>query len=203
MKTLTVTARIKGPLISGGGYMTFDGLLAAAVFAQTQDLEQAHERLPLARTGGMYHASAALLEPLQVGRRAIVQGMRPGPELFPWLKKNAAGNVHRAFSNMPDNILSSYRAFDADQVSWSCEGDPDAIWPLLEALPMIGKKRSTEVLQWSITDGDLDGVVGYADEPLRPVPAWLWKGEHKHVLADVCWRPAYWDPRHKAPCYVC
>lgn len=203
MIPLTITAQVKGPLVSGGGYMTFDALLAAAVFAQTQDLEAAHEQLPLARTSGMYHASAALMEPLQVGRRAIVQGMRPGLELLPWLKKNSAGAVHRAFSNMPDNILNSYRSFDVETVTWSCQGDPDRIRPLLDALPMIGKKRSTEVTHWSIEEGELDGVVGYADEPLRPVPTWLWKGARSHVVADVCWRPAYWDPRYKAPCYVC
>ena len=202
MTPLTITAQVKGPLVTGGGYMTFDALLAAAIYARTQDIERAHEHLPLARTGRMYHASAAVTEPISVGRKAIVQGMRPDLDLLPWLKKNSAGNVHRAFSSMPDNILNSYRSLDVDTVTWYCEGDPDRIRPLLDALPMIGKKRSTEVMHWGIEHGELDGVTGYADEPLRPVPVWLWKGERTHVIADVNWRPAYWDPRQKAPCYV-
>lgn len=202
MIPLTITAQVKGPIVTGGGYMTFDALLAAAVFAQTQDIEQAHEHLPLARTEGMYHASAAIMEPLATRRVAIVQGMRPGLELLPWLKKNAAGKIHRDFSNMPDNILNTYRGNDVGTVTWYCQGDPDRIRPLLEALPMIGKKRSTEVTHWSIEEGELDGITGYADEPLRPVPVWLWKGKRDHVIADVCWRPAYWNPAQKAPCYV-
>jgi hypothetical protein len=202
MPPLTITAHIKGPLLSGGGYMTFDALLAAAVYAKTQDLEQAHDHLPLARTGGMYHASAAVLEPLTAGRKAIVQGLRPGLELLPWLKKNAAGKVHTRFSNMPDNILNSYRSVDVATITWYCEGDSDAIRALLDALPMIGKKRSTEVSHWTVEPGELDGITGYADEPLRPVPNWLWKGDRTHIVADVNWRPAYWNPRQKAPCYV-
>lgn len=150
----------------------------------------------------MYHASAAVTEPMSRSRRAIVQGMRPDVELLPWLKKNASGKVHTRFSNMPDNILNTYRSMDVDAVTWYCEGDPDLIRPLLNALPMIGKKRSTEVTHWSVEGGELDGVTGYADEPLRPVPVWLWTGARTHTIADVCWRPAYWDPRHKAPCYV-
>lgn len=202
MNALTITARISGPLVTGGGQMTFDALLAAAVFAVTNDIEQAHEQLPLARTQGMYHASGAIIEPFATSRQAIVQGFRPGPELLPWLKKNAAGNVHTRFSNMPDNILNSYRTIDADTVTWYCEGDPDRIRPLLDALPMIGKKRSTVVTHWEITDGELDGVMGYADEPLRPVPIGLWRGDRSHIVADVCWRPAYWNPLNKAACYV-
>lgn len=202
MIPLTITAQVKGPLVTGGGYMTFDAILAAAVYAHTQDIEQAHEHLPLARTQGLYHASAAILEPLSTSHKAIVQGFRPDLELLPWLKKNAAGNVHTKFSNMPDNILNCYRSMDVDTVTWCCEGDPDRIRPLLDALPMIGKKRSTEVTHWSIEEGELDGVTGYADEPMRPVPVWLWKGGRTHIIADLCWRPAYWDPRHKAPCYV-
>jgi hypothetical protein len=69
-------------------------------------------------------------------------------------------------------------------------------------LPLIGKKRITAVTQWKIDEGELDGVTGYADEPLRPVPVALWKGARTHVIADVCWRPAYWNPRNKGPCYV-
>lgn len=202
MTPLTITAHVKGPILTGGGYMTFDALLAAAVYAQTQDIDQAHEQLPLARTDGMYHASAAIMEPITAGRRAIVQSLRQDPDLLPWLKRNAAGNVHTQFSNMPDNILNSYRSMDVESVTWYCEGDPDLIRLLLDAVPMIGKKRATEVTHWSLAEGELDGVMGYAEEPLRPIPVWLWKGERTHVVADVCWRPAYWNPRHKAPCYV-
>lgn len=202
MDRLIVTAEVRGPLVTGGGFMTFDALLAAAVFTLTSDVSAAHDSLPLARSDGMYHASAAVFEPRDTNKRAIVQGMRPDLGLLPWLKKNASGQVHTRFSNMPDNILNTYRSMDIDRVTWYCEGDAERIDDLLKVLPMIGKKRSTEVVRWQIDDGELDGISGYAGEPLRPVPVWLWSGARHHVMADVCWRPAYWDPRGKAACYV-
>ena len=39
MEKLTVTAHMKTPFITGGGYMTFDALLAGILFDQLQDAE--------------------------------------------------------------------------------------------------------------------------------------------------------------------
>ena len=200
MDKLQVTAYVEGPIIRSGGYWTLDALLAAAVFDSTGDLDRAHNALPLANTGGMYHASAAFIEPRAQRRHAISQVLRPGMELAPWLKRNKHGRIHRKFDGY--NILNSYQAMDAESVTWYCEGSADAIRALLERLPMIGKKRSADVTRWEVVDGGLDGVTGYEGEPIRPVPVALWKGAPGPVIADVNWRPAYWDPRGKAPCFV-
>jgi hypothetical protein len=204
MDKLRVTATLSGQLITGGGYLTLDALLASATYSLTQDVDLAHNHLPLHCVEGLYYASAAIYEVLAVGKHSIVQGFRPDDIWLDHtlLKKNKAGNVHTKFRNMPDNILNSYKAITANTVTWYCEGDADKIWLLLTHLPMIGKKRICTVAEWVVEEGELDGVHGYADEPLRPVPIDMWAGDKSGPIVDAAWRPAYWDATGRTACYV-
>jgi hypothetical protein len=204
MDKLRITATLSGPFMTGGGHLTFDALLASAVYSLTQDIEQAHNHLPLNQVGGLYYASAAIYEPLELGKIAIVQSMRPDDLWLDhqWLKKNNKGAVHTMFKNLSDNILNTYKTITAPTMTWYCEGDADRIRSLLEHLPMIGKKRSCSVTQWDVEKGELDGIHGYADEPLRPVPVDMWDGDKSGPIIDAAWHPAYWDATGRTTCYV-
>jgi hypothetical protein len=204
MEKLRVTATLSGPLITGGGYLTFDALLASATYSLTQDVDQAHNHLPVRRESGLYYASAAIYEALSIGKHSIVQGFRPDDVWLDHnlLKKNKAGSVHTKFSNLSDNILNTYKAINTDSVTWYCEGDAEKIQKLLAHLPMIGKKRVCTVMDWTVEEGDLDGLHGYADEPLRPVPVEMWTGDKSGPIVDAAWRPAYWDAAGRRACYV-
>lgn len=190
--------------MTGGGYLTFDALLASAVYSLTQSIDQAHNHLPLYQVDGLYHASAAVYEPLATGKVAIVQSMRPDDVWLDhrWLKKNKQGAVHTRFSNLSDNILNTYKSLTVPTMTWYCEGDADRIQSLLTHLPMIGKKRASLVTRWDVEEGELDGVHGYADEPLRPVPVALWDGDKSGPVVDAAWRPAYWDAAGRTACFV-
>ena len=207
MDMLRITAHLAGPLVMNGR-TTFDALLAAAVFDQTGSLESAHADLPLKQIDGLWHASSAIIEPHAVNRSVIVQGMRPDDQ---WLdhnliKKNKHGRVHTTFESIAStgiaNLFNPTVTYHADAVDWYATGDADRIRALLERLPMIGKKRATRVVRWDVEEGELDGVLGYADEPLRPVPVELWCGDKSGPIVDVAWRPAYWDINNRVPCYV-
>jgi hypothetical protein len=204
MDKLQITAKLSGPFITGGGYLTFDALLASAVYSLTEDVDQAHNHLPLKQVDGLYYASAAIYEPLALGKIAIVQSMRPDDLWLDhqWLKKNKQGAVHTRFSNLSDNILNIYQSIATTTMTWYCEGDADRIRTLLTHLPMIGKKRACVVTQWEVEAGELDGVHGYADEPMRPVPVVLWNGDKSSPVVDAAWRPAYWDAAGRTACYV-
>lgn len=204
MDKLQITATLSGPFITGGGYLTFDALLASAVYSLTEDLDQAHNHLPLKQVNGLYFASAAIYEPIALGKMAMVQSMRPDDLWLDhqWLKKNKQGAVHTKFSNLSDNILNTYQTIAATTMTWYCEGDADRIRALLAHLPMIGKKRSCVVTQWTVDAGELDGVHGYLDEPMRPVPASLWDGDKSGPMVDAAWRPAYWNAAGRTACYV-
>jgi hypothetical protein len=207
MDMLRITAHLAGPLVMNGR-TTFDALLAAVVFDQTGSLESAHADLPLKQTSGLWHASSAIIEPHAVNRSVIVQGMRPDDQ---WLdhnliKKNKQGRVYSTFESFVStgvsNLFNPTITYHADTVDWYATGDADRVRTLLERLPMIGKKRATRVVRWDVEEGELDGVIGYADEPLRPVPVDRWSGDKSGPIVDAAWRPAYWDINNRIPCYV-
>ena len=47
MDRIKVTAHLLAPVVTGGGYMTFDGLLAALLFDRLQDVDTAHAAVPI------------------------------------------------------------------------------------------------------------------------------------------------------------
>jgi hypothetical protein len=69
----------------------------------------------------------------------------------------------------------------------------------------IGKRRGSgfgEVSNWSVLPGDLDGIIGPFDDPLRPVPIDMFDGNKDSLKVDAAWRPAYWLPENRAICYA-
>lgn len=204
MQPLIVTALLEGPVIRGRGQLTLDALLSSAIFDRTADISAAHDTVPVYRTEGLYWASRAIYEPFHSQGHAIVQSFRPDDVwLDPqWLKKNKHGLIHTKFSNLPDPVLNSYRAESIPSMTWYCTGDEERIRDLLDDITHIGKKRSALVKCWTVESGDLDGLHGYLDEPLRPVPVALWDGDRSGVIVDAAWAPAYWDVIRRTACYI-
>ena len=93
----------------------------------------------------------------------------------------------------------------APTIDWYAEGDTDAVQALLKDTHFIGKRRASgfgEVDRWSLEPDELDGITGHLDEPLRPVPIEMFHGDQSAIKADAAWRPAYWNPAHRAICFV-
>jgi hypothetical protein len=128
MERLAITARLKVPIILGGGYLTLDALLASLNFEQSGDIEIAHNTIPLASTDGLFHASAALLEPFGSTNISFVANLRATHALDPeLLLKNKYGKVHRkiGLTRRQDfgAVMNSYKSFDAPEITWYAEGD--------------------------------------------------------------------------------
>ena len=98
MSRFRVTAHIKASI--SGGYATLDALLAALLFDRLDDVEAAHAAVPLANTNGLFHASAAIYEHIDIGRTTFVASLRAQHDLDPDLiRKNKAGTgPHRSIS---------------------------------------------------------------------------------------------------------
>ena len=81
MKRFVVTAGLRTPLVRSAGYLTLDALLAAILFDKLQDVEAAHSAVPLRCSDGLFHASAAVLEPVDKSRIvAATHGTGFGPK---------------------------------------------------------------------------------------------------------------------------
>lgn len=206
MDRIKVTAHLSAPIMTGGGYMTLDGLLAALLFDELQDVEAAHSAIPIKCTDGLFHASAAFMEPIERNRVAFIASLRPTHDIDPDLiLKNKRGQLHRKFDTSLTNVMNDYRMVTALTVTWYAEGKAEQIQKLLEPVQFIGKRRASgfgRVTQWQFEADELDGVVGPFGDPLRPVPKDLFKGETQLPLVDAAWKPAYWLVEHRAACYA-
>lgn len=204
-----VTARLAAPIVFAGGYLTLDALLAAVLFERSGDVDAAHEAVPLARSGGLFHASAAILEPWDSRPVSFVANLRADHSLDPDLLKRERGKVHRKIGRSRRQdfgaVMNRYAAVAAPEAVWYAEGDAEAAERLLEGVGFIGKRRASgfgEVSGWSFAESDSDGIAGPFGEPLRPVPEEMFAGDTSALKVEAAWRPAYWSPENRAICYA-
>ena len=210
MQKLKITANLLTPIIFGGGYMTFDALLASILFDQLGDVEQAHSSVPIRATDGLFHASAAILEPIDQSRTSFVANLRADHSIDPDLIfKNKKGAIYKAMGRTRRRdfgaVMNSYDMITTPTITWYVDGDPDLISSLIHDTTFIGKRRASgfgEVLSWDIEEGELDGLQGFSGEPLRPIPAERFDGDTSCLRVDAAWRPAYWHPMNRAICYA-
>ncbi|MDA7755428.1 hypothetical protein N8933_10505 [Pseudomonadales bacterium] len=210
MERLTITAHMKTPFITGGGYMTFDALLAGILFDQLQDVEAAHSSVPIKCTDGLFHASAAMYEPYDQSKVTFVANLRAKHNLDSNLiMKNKNGSTHSRINESKRQkyglVLNSYDCVNTERIEWYVEGDSEQIKRLVEPISFIGKRRASgygEIDSWSFDESELNGLLGYLDEPLRPIPEEMYLGDTKAVRAEAGWKPAYWHPKNRAICFI-
>jgi hypothetical protein len=203
-----VRAELASPIIVLG-WLTLDGLLAAQLFQQTQSIERAHAEIPLARTGDLWHASAAFFEDATPTGAAFTASLRAQNDLRP----EDIGLMRGGKLPKPGlkrrrewgNVMNSYPALNASAVWWFGEGDANAVEQLLHEIGDIGKARARgfgHVVQVDIADAMPTGVKGTDGQPLRPVPLDLWTGAADAVRSEEAWRPAYWKRENRTVCVV-
>ncbi len=210
MDKFKVKMTMGSPIVTNGGYMTLDALLAALIFDHTGDLEKAHSAIPLECIDGLWHASGAIAEKLDTGRISFVASLRASHDLdLDHVVKNKYGNTHSAMGLTRRRdfgaVMNSYGVFLAPTITWYAQGDADATERLLRDVAFIGKRRASgygQVTGLHLEPDHLDGVTGMFGEPLRPVPVDLFKGDQTALRADAAWRPAYWHPANRSICFV-
>ena len=209
MERFTLKAELVTPAIINS--LTLDGLLGAVLFDELQDVDQAHAAIPLRCRDGLYHASAAIpVGTMELGKHSLIAGLRATHDQDPELiKQGKGGQPHRhiGLTRRSDfgNVMNGYQTMVAEAIQWHAEGDPEQVLELLRNVEFIGKKRTAgfgQVREWQLIESDLDGITDAAGQPLRPVPLSMWQGNGNAIRADAAWRPAYWQPRHRAVCVV-
>lgn len=210
MDNLEITARLKTPFITGGGYMTLDALLAGILFDQLGDIADAHAAVPIRNNEGLFHASAAIYESFEQGRTAFIANLRADHALDPDLiLKKKDGAIHHTIGRTRQRdfgaVMNSYDSISTESITWFVEGDAEKIERLLQPISFIGKRRASgfgEIADWQFQQGEMNGLVGMLGEPLRPIPVEMFKGDENSLKVDAGWRPAYWHPNNRAICYA-
>lgn len=210
MERFKLQARLKTPIVLRG-YTTLDALLMSV-------LSKGDVSNLLKCVDGLYFASAALPEELGLQQKAsFVASMRPDhtPEWSNLIRPNARtkngwaeGNdlkIGLSRQREGGNILNTYIAKYAPVVEWHAVGDGEAVLSLLKETQFLGKRRTCgygEVAKWSLHQGELDGIVGYAHEPMRPIPVERWEHGGDWVPQEAAWKAPYWELANRTKCYV-
>ena len=213
MKSFTIRAQLSSPIILRG-QSTLDALLMAVLGkGDVSNLLKCVDEL--------YYASAAMSGELGLFQKAsFVASMRPErtPEWRDVIKPNTQTEglpvgeermndlkIGVARQRTAGNILNSYSAIYSPVVDWHAVGDAEGVLQCLTDVPFIGKKRTSgfgEVKSWEIFESDLDGIAGYANEPLRPIPVERWEYGGDWVPVEAAWKAPYWEVRNRTKCFV-
>lgn len=214
MERFTLRARLRSPIIRRG-FVTLDALLMS-------QLERGDVSDLLHCEDDLYFASAGFASSVGLKQRAsFVASLRP-EHTTEWLdvirpNTTTTGLPSVAGSKLNDvkvglarqreggNILNGYEATVAPLIEWYGIGDPQAILDVVANIPFIGKKRTSgygEVIEWSVEQGELDGIYGHFGEPLRPIPTERWVHGGDWIPVEAAWKAPYWDVRNRTKCYV-
>jgi hypothetical protein len=218
MKNFSIRAKLRVPIILNG-YTTLDALLMSV-------LGEGDVSGLIKCTDDLYFASAALPEDIGISQKAsFVASMRPEhtPEWRNIIKANTkteglpshlsldgpnkTNDLKIGLSRQRDagNILSSYSAIYTPTVEWHAIGDGEAVFEVLKEIQFLGKKRTAgygEVDEWNLLESELDGIVGYANEPLRPIPVERWQHGGNWIPVEAAWKAPYWEVRNRTKCFV-
>ena len=220
MQPFTLRANLLTPVVIQG-HLTLDAMLMAVL--ETGDVSNL-----IKLEDELYYASAAfLVDPGPYKQRAsFVASLRPEhtPEWREIIRPNTKNpdappiqNQAESKSSSNDlriglarqreagNIISSYQATAASAVEWYATGDATAVLEVMKDISFIGKRRSSgygQVAGWEVESGELDGVCGYLNEPLRPVPVDRWSYGGDWVPLEAAWKAPYWDVRNRTKCFA-
>lgn len=203
MDRFVLRACLRTPLIRRGAF-TLDALLMAVL--ETGDVSHL-----LRCDGELYFASSGFaVGAVATQKAAFVASMRPehSPHWLDVLKPNTLdGDLRIGLARQREagNILNDYAATVAEAIEWYATGNADAVLEALRPVRFIGKRRAAgygEVERWDVEPGELDGLVGFAGEPLRPVPTERWTEGGDWIPVEAAWKAPYWDVRNRTRCYM-
>lgn len=218
MVSFTVRAHLNSPVIRRG-FVTLDALLMAVLGrGDVSDLLLCEDDLYFASAGTVAAGAAQQTA-------SFVASMRPEhtPQWLDVVASNTANasigfaegakgrgrlnDLRIGLSRQREggNVINAYRAQASTEIEWYATGNPEEVLAVLKDVPFIGKRRTAgygEVIRWEVEPGDLDGVSGYLDEPLRPIPVDRWKLGGDWIPVEAAWKAPYWDVRNRTKCFV-
>jgi len=136
MDKFTIRATVVTPAIIGT--LTLDGLLGAILFEELQDIDKAHEAIPIQCRDGLYRAGVAqFVGPVESGKHGFIAGLRATHDLdLDLIKQGKDGGPHRhiCMTRQSDfgNVINGYMPIVAKGIEWHAEGDAEEVLELLQ-----------------------------------------------------------------------
>jgi len=190
-----ITANLATPLIlSDDTYLTLDALLSGVIFEKTDSFDRALNEIPLDRSNGVWHGSAAFLDSCAIRTSApFGAGLRTRDVDSGALERLALARIRagkrrgeiakidtqRSFYQ---STLVHYSAYSTPRVYWFGSGDMEKVKLLISSVPAIGKKRrqgygQVEHIEIEPLENDvsLSRFVRGERQPMRPIGLKEWQ----------------------------
>lgn len=203
MQTFVIRAHLRTPIIRRG-HGTLDALLMSSLC--TGDVSHL-----LRCDDSLYFASSGFaVNSVATQKASFVASMRPEHSSY-WLDviktntKDGDLKIGLARQREGGNIINAYTATVASAIEWYATGHMQQVLDAVQVIHFIGKRRTSgygEVIRWEAETSELDGLVGYGAEPLRPVPTERWTESGDWIPVEAAWKAPYWEVRNRTRCYV-
>lgn len=202
-----VSIRTIAPAIISSGRLTLDGLLSAAVYAETGlQGAQTYDRIPLARTGELFHGSSIFVKGVyketsvsRVGSVTKYCDFRK-EEAFPQQGKKVTNEKMGLFLSP---VMSYYQGCQADEFLFFGLGNPDEVQRLFDLyIPHIGRGHNRgfgAIDTVDVSQIDEDRSIMLEDgSPARPIPLQVWTEVfdgcvETAMIMPHSWRAPYWE----------
>ncbi len=211
MENFIVEARLSTPLIrEDDSWLTLDSLLAAAIYRSTDSVEQAHNNIPLEKTGELWHGSIAFPVDPRFSDEAFISSLSPH---YGDYDLDTRKQVLRS-GGLDGQRVDRRPLVECKEVVWFGRGNPIECRHLLNQLDGIGKKSSYGfgmIESITITPIDIDRSFILPDgSPARPIPVHYWDCNESNtqmsasdLVTDVTgYKPAYWDTAQHVMCVL-
>lgn len=220
MDNFAVVAHLGSPVILTNGRLTLDSILAAQIYRETEDFDYANTHIPLLRTDGVWHGSAALfsmgdLHFAPFGRSMKIDDMENG--CWKPLRGNYPSFIDQArnkpgVANQWRSMFNTYVATASDKVIWFGCGDIVSVRRLMTSLIEgggVGKKTSHgygRINEVNVVPMQGDYSLALPDgRPARPVPVDVWLsmgGAATPSVARETFVSPYFDNNQAVSCVV-
>lgn len=209
MENFALRVDLETPVIVREGWLTLDAILAALLFRETNDLETAHQDIPLDRRAGVWCGSAAFFVGGEIAettcrfaRSLKLDDLEFGEYLPPrprsghpnWIDQARNQDAHQWRA-----MLDLYPSIHAHEAWWFGRGDVSRIEKMMPDLCAIGSRVNhgwgkINSFEIEVIDEDLS-LMFDTEHPARPVPLDAWKaigGSEKASLRHERILPPYW-----------
>lgn len=200
-QSFAVQADLATPIIlSPETYLTLDSLLAAMIFEETGEADAALRDIPLQKTAGIWHGSAAFLTSVVNPFRApFKRGVEPLEEMWiPAYQTGTGENSDKVIVKRIDKVRKKYQTLTgeyeaqaASGVLWFGCGDIVRVESIISGLSHVGKKARQgygQISGVSVEEMDEDWSLSIPFKgrtyPMRPIPLPVWETHLHHPLHD-------------------
>lgn len=191
-----VSASLETPVIKSVGTLPLDSLLAAMIYRESEDIAIAHRDIPLDRTDGLWHGSAAFFcthelrsKEAKYVRALSMEDLESNQWKLDTKRPLWVDQARNDTAHQWARLIGSYQLISASTVRWFGRGDIDRVSELMAKVTAIGKKSAhgfgiVRPDSLVVIEMPHNAALEWNKKPMRQIPKATWES-WGNVAADL------------------